>query len=105
MHAGLGKFSIQYLYLAICIASPVQEHMKKNSIPLKLKAFHFDLVACQAKNILDCVAMFIARCQAQRLTVVKSIRARMLSVERMMNNNKHTDLKVDSNLLYTFSNN
>jgi len=29
MHAGLGKFSIQYLYLAICIASPVQEHTKK----------------------------------------------------------------------------
>ncbi|KAF6023243.1 hypothetical protein EB796_018430 [Bugula neritina] len=52
------------------------------------------LKSCQAKNILDCVAMFIARCQAQRLTVVKSIRARMLSVERMMNNNKHTDLKV-----------
>ena len=55
--------------------------------------FHAHLV-CSSDNLIECMELLRTRCNRQKLTVIKTIRLRMPTVEKVVNSTNHPNMKV-----------
>ena len=55
--------------------------------------FHVHLV-CSSDNSIECMELLRTRCNRQTFTVIKTIRLRMPTVEKVVNSTNHSNMKV-----------